>query len=187
MKRTRLVIFIVLTLSVWMANGQEIYRWVDEKGTIHFADDFTLVPEKYRDQIQKRKSSEKPSPLPIRPPKGTIPPETTESAPERKDLLGRGEEWWRAKAKEWNDKLSNAQKNYDLAKAALRAKEKELEDSKFKPDSLKRKLKAEIKELEGKVKEREREKDEAGNMVEKILPKQAEDYRADPAWLKPKE
>ena len=183
-----LFIFIVLTLSSWMANGQEIYRWVDEKGTIHFADDFTLVPEKYRDQVQKRKPSEKPSPPPARPPIGSeATGPTTESKPEKKDLLGRDEEWWRAKMKEWNDKLQNAQKNYDLVYSDLRQKEKELADAKFKPDSLKRKLKAEIKELEVKVKDRERERNEAKNMVEKVLPKEAEDYKADPAWLKPKD
>ncbi len=187
MKRMALLILIVLVSSSWIANGQEIYRWVDEKGTIHFADDFTLVPEKYRDQIQKRIPSEKPSPPPVRPPRPTEAVEPTESTPERKDLLGRGEEWWRAKVKEWNDKLSNAQKSYDLAYSALKTKEKELEEAKFKPDSLKRKLKAEIKELEEKLKEREKERNEAVNMVEKVLPKQAEDDRADPAWLKPKE
>jgi len=179
---------MVLVSSSWMAFGQEIYRWVDEKGTVHFADDFTLVPEKYRDQIQRRTPSEKPSPPPVRPPIG---PEATrptaEPTPEKKDLLGRGEEWWRAKMKEWNDKLQNAQKNYDLVYSDLKQKEKELADAKFKPDSLKRKLKAEIKELEVKVKERERERDEVKNMVEKVLPKQAENDRADPAWLKPKE
>jgi hypothetical protein len=189
MKRMLLLILMVLVSSSWMANGQEIYRWVDEKGTVHFADDFTLVPEKYRDQIQKRKPSEKLTPGPARP---SIGPEATgptaaESTPEKKDLLGRGEDWWRAKMKEWEDKLSNAEKNYDLAYAALKYKEKELEESRFKPDSLKRKLKAEIKELEVKVKDRERERNEAKNMVEKVLPKQAEDYKADPAWLKPKE
>jgi len=188
MKRAVLLVFILLVSSSWMANGQEIYRWVDEKGTVHFADDFTLVPEKYRDQVQKRKPSEKPAPPSTRPPIG---PEATgptaESTPEKKDLLGRGEEWWRAKTKEWNDKLQNAQKNYDLAYSDLRQKEKELADAKFKPDSLKRRLKAEIKELEVKVKDRERERNEALNMVEKVLPKQAEDYKADPAWLKPKE
>ena len=89
--------------------------------------------------------------------------------------------------KEWEDKLQNAQKNYDLVYSDLRQKEKELADAKFKPDSLKRKLKAEIKELEIKLKEREKERDEAKNMVEKVLPKEAEDYRADPAWLKPKD
>ena len=178
---------MMMLLSSWMANGQEIYRWVDEKGTIHFADDFTLVHEKYRDQIQKRKPSEKLTPEPARPPMGTEAAETTQSTPERKDLLGRGEDWWRAKMTEWEDKLSNAEKNYDLAYAALKYKEKELEESRFKPDSLKRKLKAEIKELEVKVKDREGERNEAKNMVEKVLPKQAEDYKADPAWLKPKD
>jgi len=167
-----------------MAFGQEIYRWVDEKGTVHFADDFTLVPEKYRDQIQKRKPPEKPSPSPARP---TSRPEATESTAEKKDLLGRGEDWWRAKMKEWNDKLQNAQNNYDLVYHDWRKKEKELAEAKFKPDSFKRKLKAEIMELEGKLKDKEKERDEAKNMVEKVLPKQAQDDRADPAWLKPKE
>jgi hypothetical protein len=187
MKKKILFILVGLICIPVMAFGQEIYRWVDEKGTVHFADDFTLVPEKYRDQVQK-KPSEKPSPPPTRPPIG---PEATgpatESTPEKKDLLGRGEDWWRAKMKEWNDKLQNAQKNYDLVYSDLKQKEKELADAKFKPDSLKRKLKAEIKELEGKLREREKERDEAKNMVEKVLPKEAEDFRADPAWLKPKE
>lgn len=188
MRKAILILYFVLTLAPKIAFGQEIYRWVDEKGTIHFADDFTLVPEKYRNQVQKRRPSEKPSPLPTRPPIGSeATGPTTESTPEKKDLLGRGEEWWRAKMKEWNDKLRNAQKNYDLVYSDLRQKEKELADAKFKPDSLKRKLKSEIKELEVKVKERERERDEVKNMVEKVLPKQAEGDKADPAWLKPKD
>lgn len=188
MRRAALLLYLALTLTPVMALGQEIYRWVDEKGTVHFADDFTLVPEKYRDQIQKRKPSEKPSPSPARPPmrpEATAP--TADSTPQKKDILGRGEEWWRAKMKEWNDKLQNAQKNYDLVYHDWRQKEKELADAKFKPDSLKRKLKAEIKELENKLKDREKERDEAKNMVEKALPKQAADDGADPAWLKPKE
>lgn len=185
MKKMGLFILVVLIFYSGMSLSQEIYRWVDERGGIHFADDITLVPEKYRDQVQKRKPPEKTTPSPVRPPEGPAATGATESRPERKDLLGRGEEWWRARIKEWNDRLSNAQKGYDLAHAALKSKQKELEDALFKPDSLKRKLKSEIKELEGKVKEREKERDEAKNMVEKILPKQAADERADPAWLKP--
>jgi hypothetical protein len=188
MKRRSLIIIIAgLLFSYVLAFGQEIYRWVDEKGTIHFVDDLTLVPEKYRDQVQKRKPSEKPSPPSIKIPVGTEVGPQVESEPERKDLLGRGPEWWRAKGKEWNEKLLNAQKNYESAHSALKSKEKELEESKFKPDSLKRKLKAEIKDLEEKVKEWERHKEEAKNMLEKALPKQAEDYRADPGWIKMKE
>jgi len=181
------MILVGLIFYSGMSLSQEIYRWVDEKGIIHFADDITLVPEKYRDQVEKRKPSEKPSPPPVKPSEGPAATGTSGPRPERKDLLGRGEEWWRAKMKEWNDKLSNSQKNVDSAFVALKHKEKELEEAKFKPDSLKRKLKSEIKELEGKFKERERERDEAKNMVEKVLPKEAEDYKADPAWLKLKE
>ena len=187
MRRVILFILIGLTSMSWMVFGQEVYRWVDEKGTIHFADDLTLIPEKYRGQIQQRKSPEK-SPSPSIKTQGEMAIQSTpESMPERKDLLGRGEEWWRAKEKEWNGKLLNAQKNYDAVHSDLKKKEKELEDSKFKPDSLKRKLKGETKVLEERVKDWERQKEEAKNMLEKVLPKQVEDYQADPAWLKPKE
>jgi len=188
MKRIALFILIVLVLPLWIANGQEIYRWVDEKGTVHFADDFILVPEKYRGQIQKRKPTEMPSPSPARPPsrpEATTP--TPESTPEKKDILGRGEEWWRAKMKEWNDKLQNAQKNYDLVDSELKQKGKELSEAMSKPYIVQHRLKGEMKQLEEKLKDREKERDEAKNMVEKVLPKQAADDNADPAWLKIRE
>lgn len=184
MKRAMLILSLTLTLSPVMGFAQEIYRWVDEKGTIHFVDDFTLVPEKHRDQIEKKTLSEKPSPALITPPRQ---PEPAESFSGQKDMLGRGEEWWRAKMKEWNDKLQEAQRHYDLIYSNLKQKEKELTDALFKPDSLKRKLRSELKGLEEKLKAWETERNEARRMLEQVLPKEAEDYRADPAWLKPKE
>jgi chromosome segregation ATPase len=105
----------------------------------------------------------------------------------RKDRFGREEEWWREKMKEWQDKQKSAQTNYEKTHQAWKAKEKELEDSKFKPNSLKRRLGAEIKELEEKAKTWEKEVKEATNMIQKVLPSQAEEDRADPNWLKPKE
>ena len=105
-------------------------------------------------------------------------------SPQQKDMLGRGEEWWRAKTVEWNEKLKTARKNYESAYGERKAKEQELEASKFKPDSFKRKLKAEIKALEEKVKDWENQMKEAGNMLENVLPKQAQDDRANPDWLK---
>ncbi len=176
-----------LLFSSVLAFGQEVYRWEDEKGTVHFADDLASVPERYRDQVQKKVAPQEPSPS--RPPSAP-PPEKRgsegkpESVPVQKDILGRGEDWWRARVKEWNEKLSNAQKNYETAFNAWKAKEKELEESKFKPDSLKRRLKADIKVLEDKAKEWEKQVEEARNMLDRVLPKEAEDYRADPRWLK---
>jgi chromosome segregation ATPase len=168
-----------------MSWGQEIYQWMDEKGTVHFTDDLTLVPERYRNQVQKKKTPQEPFPHPS--PQVLKEEEIekeTESTPERKDLIGRGEEWWRAKAKEWNEKLTNAQKNYEAAYTAWKAKEKELEQSKLKSKSFQRKLKTEIKTLEDKAKALEKQRDEAKNMLEKGLPKEAEELKADPDWIK---
>jgi hypothetical protein len=176
----------LLTLS-FSAFSQEIYQWVDEKGTIHFADDLTLVPEKYRDRVHKKKPPQEPSPSPSPRPQEMERRPSSEPSSDRKDLLGRDEQWWREKVKEWEDKFQNAQKNYEKAYQAWRAKEKELEDSTLKPHSVRRRMKAEIKELEEKTKAAEKEVEEAKRMLEKVLPGQAEEDRADPKWLKPKE
>ena len=180
MKRVALLIFIGLIFYWGTGLGQEIYQWVDEKGTVHFTDDISLVPERYYDQVKKKKVTVEPAS-----PSKNVPEEPKpEPDTEQKDLLGRGEDWWRDKATEWNQKLKNAKKNFEAAQAALKAKEKELEQSIYKPDSFKRRLQAEIKGLEENANSWKRQVDEAKNMLEKVLPKQAGEYRADPSWVK---
>jgi hypothetical protein len=195
MKKMILLNTIGLLILAILAFGQEIYRWVDEQGTVHFTDDLGQVPEKYRDKIQKKTPPKEPPitqpippqpapPQPLAPPKGMEVEKGSGAAPRQKDILGRGEEWWRAKVNEWNEKLKTAQRNYENAYSEWKSKEDELESSKFKPDSVKRKLKAEIKDLEEKTKDWEKQMNEAKNMLENILPKQAQDYQANPEWLK---
>ena len=194
MKRIGFIILIGLALSFSLTFGQEVYRWVDEQGTVHFTDDLGLVPEKYRDQILTGKFPKEPAPSPPTSPPSIEPPKSTEaekeaesapgSAPGQKDILGRGEEWWRARAIEWNEKFMTTRRNYENAYGEWKSKEQELETSKFKPDSVKRKLKAEIKVLEEKAKDWEKQMEEAKNMLENVLPKQARDYQANPEWLK---
>ena len=196
MKRMGLLILMGLTfLSFSLAFGQEVYRWVDEQGTVHFTDDLGQVPEKYRDQVQRKKSPKEPpitrpappqpaSPHPPAPHMGMEVEKGPGATPRQKDILGRGEEWWRAKVNEWNEKLKTAQRNYENTYGEWKSKEQELETSKFKPDSVKRKLKAEIKVLEEKTKDWEKQMNEAKNMLENVLPKQAQDYQANPEWLK---
>ena len=187
MKKAALFIFIGCMISS-LAFGQTVYQWKDEKGNINFTDDISNVPEKYRDQVQERKSPKEPAPpAPAQTIKGTgadrrQAPPSEPTVP--KDIIGRGEEWWRGRAREWDEKLINAQKNYDTTHAAWKAKEKELAESVYKADFIKRRLKLEIKDLEDKTKEWERKRDEARNMLEKVIPKEAEDYKADPEWIR---
>jgi hypothetical protein len=186
MKRTMLFILLVgMIILPFVAGGQETYQWVDEKGTVHFTDDVSQIPEKYQDQVKKKKIPDEPAPS------SSIksPPDKARSAPdaagvEKKDILGRGEDWWRDKAMEWKQKLTKAQKDYAVAQTALKAKEKELEDAKLKPRSFQRKLQDEVKVLEQKANDQKNQVDEAKNMLEKVLPRQAEEYRADPSWVR---
>jgi hypothetical protein len=184
MKRTILLLIIGLLLFSPSIYGQETYQWVDEKGTVHFTDDLGKIPEKYQDQVKEKKTPPEPAPAPspsTRPPQGKAPPEPSV---EKKDILGRGEDWWRDKAMEWKQKLIKAQKDYAAAQTALQAKDKELQQSIYKPDSFKRRLQAEIKLLEEKANDQKNQMDEAKNMLDKVLPKQAEEYRADPSWVR---
>ena len=41
-------------LPVFLAFSQEYYRWVDDQGAVHFTDNIYSIPEKYRNQIEKR-------------------------------------------------------------------------------------------------------------------------------------
>jgi len=191
MKRIMLFILVAITILPFVAGGQETYQWVDEKGTVHFTDDIGQVPEKYQDQVKEKKTPKEPAPSPSPAPSSPIksPRDKARPAPdaadaEKKDILGRGEEWWRDQASEWKQKLIKAQKDYEAAQAALKAKDKELEEAKFKPKSFQRKLQDESKVLEQKVNEQKKQVDEAKNMLEKGLPRQAEEYRADPNWVR---
>src|SRR4030043_100707 len=185
MKRIGLLLIIGLLLSSPLVFGQEIYQWVDEKGTVHFTDDFSQIPEKHQDQVKKKKTLAEPTPSsPIKSPRDKPRPAPDAADVEKKDILGRGEDWWRDQAMEWKQKLTKAQKDYAAAQTALKAKEKELEDAKFKPKSFQRKLQDEVKGLEEKVNAQKNQVNEAKNMLEKVLPKQAEEYRADPNWVR---
>ncbi len=52
-KYTCLLIAILAGLGS-PAYGQ-MYKWVDEKGTAHFADDLSKIPERYRKDVEIRK------------------------------------------------------------------------------------------------------------------------------------
>jgi hypothetical protein len=49
------VILSILILIIFPFTGYgEMYKWVDEKGTLHFTDDLSNIPEKYRQGAETR-------------------------------------------------------------------------------------------------------------------------------------
>jgi len=56
-KATRAYVLIgalIFVPAVFLSHAKEVYKWVDEKGTVHFSEDESSVPEKYREQIEKK-------------------------------------------------------------------------------------------------------------------------------------
>jgi hypothetical protein len=49
------------------SHAKDVYKWVDEKGTVHFSEDESSVPEKYRDQLEKKSLPEE-----SKPPEGKV-------------------------------------------------------------------------------------------------------------------
>jgi len=49
---------LILLPAVCPSNAEQVYKWVDEKGTIHFSEDESSVPEKYREQTEKKSMPE---------------------------------------------------------------------------------------------------------------------------------
>lgn len=51
------VLVAVLAMFVLVespSHAREVYRWVDEKGTIHFSEEESSVPEEYREKLEKK-------------------------------------------------------------------------------------------------------------------------------------
>jgi len=95
----KVVILFVVILFVFVSPGYgEMYKWVDEKGTIHFTDDLSKVPEKYRPDAEMLKApkeiSSPETKEKIKEPPTSLPTSTT---PEPKgfevDLFRRHELW----------------------------------------------------------------------------------------------
>jgi clan AA aspartic protease (TIGR02281 family) len=79
-EKMRLIILLIIMLAVLVPSSYgEMYKWVDEKGTVHFTDDPSSIPEKYRQDAETRKPPKETStPQPLEMPKSSIPPKVSE-------------------------------------------------------------------------------------------------------------
>jgi clan AA aspartic protease (TIGR02281 family) len=99
-ERMKVIIFLIIILIVFTSSSYgEMYKWVDEKGTLHFVDDLSKVPERYRPDAEMLNPPKEISSPEIKekmkePPASFIPPSTSESKEFEADLFRRYELWW---------------------------------------------------------------------------------------------
>ena len=121
-----LMCFAVLFLAS-PSFSQQTYRWTDDKGTVHFTDDASTVPDRYRGQVL---SIEPPQP----PPSNNLPPPKT--APS-------------VKPKESPDRVQQYLEDYDRKAEEIKKLEKRATALDEELKNCEARLK-EIAELEGK-------------------------------------
>ena len=176
MKKCILIVFLAtfLTLPV---NG-EVFKWTDSRGTVHFTDDPSLIPEQYRpkasktDTAPKHEASQENEQPPI------------QKAPETsKDNLGRGEEYWKARVREYQQRQAKAQEQLE----GLRTQYNELTEkhNASKNSVARAALLNQRDQVKAKMEESKTRIDEAKKMLEITIPEEAALFKANPQWLKP--
>jgi len=173
MKRFFFILLFILFLTE-ISNAQ-VYKWLDEKGVLHFTDDMMQVPERYRSQIEKMGLPEEKA------------EKKKEEEPKKKeesyrDRLGRGEAYWKAQVEEWNKKMAEVQARLNGLRTKYNELTEKFNDSKSTVErtNLRKErdyIKAEIDRCKNQI-------EEAKFMLEKKIPEEAEIFRAKQEWIK---
>jgi SMC interacting uncharacterized protein involved in chromosome segregation len=170
---------IAALLLVWvpLAFGQ-VYKWIDDKGTVHFTDDPSQIPERYRSGVEKSEMIESPG-APKTPEMPTAPNRETAA----KDRLGRGEEYWRGRTQEWKKKLDLAQEA--LEKLRSQYNEVTQKHNVARGPEQRYHLRQERDRLEQEMNKYKGQIEEARRMLDKTIPEEAQLFGAKTEWVKP--
>ena len=173
-------VLFLLFLLVFVSSGYAatIYRWVDEKGAVHFADDYSLVPPQYRDQVKTEEmedSQKTGTPAPVSQP-------SQKSDEVKRDAYGRGEDYWRDQVRPWQNQVKEAQANIQSVDARInelsdRISGKWLSHTQSNMNSM------ELRALKAERAKYVAQQNEAQEMLQKVT-KEAEEAKADLSWLK---
>jgi chromosome segregation ATPase len=175
MKTLTLILFFLFTVTLSYA---QVYKWVDEKGVVHFTDDITQIPEKHRKAMEEREVKEE-----------KVETKQEGEAPQKKqadsykDRLGRGEEYWRGRVEETRKKLQSLQEKVE----SLRLKYNDLTE-KFntsKSSAERAMIRNEREQIKNQMDELRVQIGETKEMLERKIPEEASLYRAKPEWVKP--
>ena len=176
----KLFILLILLIFSVPSYAATVYKWVDKEGVVNFTDDLSKVPPSYRNRVEKEERKDVKEKVTPQPPQAATPGNEQEEI--KTDIYGRDESWWQEKVRPWKGRLKEATEKYEAVQKRYTEKSDELSRRRFGSPT---QYKMNIIELD-KIRE-EKEKyqvqiSEANEMLEK-LSKEAQESKADPAWL----
>jgi hypothetical protein len=116
MKAVLAIVAVLLFASAGRA--AEYFKWVDERGVIHFTDTEASVPAEHRDDVERRRmpGERETSPGSTR--------EATRETEETRDRFGRGKDFW----VNWANRARNRLYRAETAFKRLRTEYRQVED-----------------------------------------------------------
>jgi hypothetical protein len=176
--RTFLFFAAFLLLFDVMFSHSAVYKWKDEKGGLHFTDDYNQIPQKHRASIEKQEGFS-----------GESERKTDSvSSPSQKDEVstdrfGRGEDYWKERVREWGKQLKASQETIETLRGKYNELTDKVNDSKSSVE--RSNLRKERDRIKKEMDENREKVNEARFMLEKKIPEEAELFKAKPEWLKP--
>ena len=171
------IYFILLFLFFTELSFAEVYKWVDERGGVHFTDDIMQIPEKNRPKSEKFESLEERVETKI---EDKFSPKKKEGT--YRDEIGRGEEYWKGRVEEWSKKLKNAQERVNDLRVKYNELTEKFNDSKSSAERIN--LRKERDQIKNEMENNKTKIEEAKYMLGKKIPEEAEIFNAKPEWIK---
>jgi len=176
----KLLILLIILIFTIPGYAATIYKWVDKEGVVNFTDDLSKVPFSYRNRVEIEERKDVKEKVTPPPPQAATPGDEQDEI--KTDIYGRDESWWREKVRPWKEKLKEASEKYEAAQKRYTEKSDELSRRRYGSST---QYKMNIIELDKTREEKEKYQaqiSEANEMLEK-LSREAQESKADPAWL----
>jgi len=171
----KILLVIILSVLISAPGFAQTYKWVDEKGGMHFTDDITKIPDKFRPNAEKIGGSE--DKIETKIDKSSSP----KKKDDYKDQLGRGEEYWRNWVEEVKKKLRTAQESMEQARMKYNELTEKFNESKSSVE--RSNLKRERDQVKQEMDLQKNRIEEAKMTLEKKIPEEAEIYKAKQEWI----
>jgi hypothetical protein len=174
------IISLLLSLSFFLSTPafSQVYKWIDEKGSVHFTDDVTKIPEQYRSRTEQVPVLREESG-----PKMEGAPAPVKKEEAYRDRLGRGEEYWKGMVEEWKKKLKAAEEKMEQSRMKYNQLTEKFNESRTSVQ--RHAIRVERDQVKSEMDQNKNRIDEAKMMLEKKIPEEAEFYGAKSEWVIP--
>jgi hypothetical protein len=126
------VLILALTIGFLMIPfliHADVYKWIDDKGTVHFTEDYTNIPSSYQDRLKVEiRQDIREEEIPLEPQKIIIKSKEEQT---KTDIYREEEAWRREKVRLWMEQLKGATANYENAQKKFWEKSEELSRRRF--------------------------------------------------------